>query len=81
MHGNSRYVNIVVDVKQALMCSDDCSGGFVRSTALECGSPTAVRTPTIEYTASPAVVQEPSRSVRDIAQELGLSQLQIFSSA
>jgi hypothetical protein len=33
-HGNSHYVNNVVDVKQTLMCSDDCSGVFVRPTAL-----------------------------------------------
>jgi len=29
-HGNLHYVNNVVDVKQALMCSDDCSGVIVR---------------------------------------------------
>jgi hypothetical protein len=81
MHGNSRYVNIVVDVKQALMCSDDCSGVLARSTALV--SVIRQRLYVHQLSNIPQVqLSYKSRLEAYVTlQELGLSQLQIFSGA
>ena len=64
MHGNSHYVNNVVGRLQRRLC--ETYGTW------DCRSPKAVRSPASECTASQPVVQESSRGLRDIAQELGL---------